>query len=82
MRYFVEVEAPDDRRFQELGETGLDLFVGTADRKGLRVQALASMGDVERLVNLGYRVTVEEPSDARARAREIISFDEWLETVR
>lgn len=82
MRYFVEVEAPDDRRFQELGGIGVDLFVGTADRKGRRVKALASMDDVEQLVNLGYRVTVEERSDARARARDIISFDEWLETVR
>jgi len=36
---------------------------------------------VEKLVKAGYEVTVHEEASKRSRAREIISFEEWIKEV-
>lgn len=82
MRYFVMVEADADQAFESLGNLGVDLFLGTSHRKERRVEALVTMEEVGRLVDLGFRVTVLEGENRRSRAIEIISFADWLETVR
>lgn len=82
MKYFVSVKARTGRQWRELGDLDLDLVLGTAKRNERTMTALCTMAEVERLVQLGYRVTVEEPGHARARARDIASFESWLETVR
>jgi len=82
VKYFVTVQARSRRQWRELGDLDLDLVLGTAKREERTMTALCTMADVERLAQLGYRVTIEEPGDARARARKIASFDAWLETVR
>jgi hypothetical protein len=83
-RFFVTIAARDSRDFQELGEFGLDLFVGTAKRReemGGTIEGLLSMAEVEKLVKAGFEVTVHEEASKRSRAREIISFEEWIKEV-
>ena len=80
-RYFVTVLASDSRSLSELGGHGLDLFQATARRSaegGSAIEGLVTMEEVERLVDAGYQVLVEEESSKRARATETVEFDEWL----
>ena len=82
MQYFIEVRADDDEEFERIGEVGADLFTGSASRERRTIEGLATMAQIERLVQRGYRVTIEEPADRRSRARDIIDFDAWLDEVR
>jgi hypothetical protein len=70
----------------------MDLFRGTAVRAALGLRAaepgaapalavggLLTLGEAERLVVDGYRVTLEEEASQRARApRQVIEFEQWL----
>ncbi len=82
MRYFATIFAGDDESYVRLGDLGIDLVVGTASRKARSLEALLSTEEIGRLANLGYRVHVDQAEDRRSRAGEIISFPDWLETVR
>lgn len=84
-RYFVTVLADSPRSLRELGELGLDLFQSTAketaDGKSA-IEGLVTMEEVERLVDAGCQVLVEEESSKRARAvTDTVEFDEWLKDM-
>ena len=81
MRYFVTVIAPSERTFLELGEFDLDLVVGSAKRRNRSIEGVLELGEIGKLVDLGYEVMVAEREDARSRASEIISFDAWRKSV-
>lgn len=81
MRYFVTIHATDDVSFVELGSFDFDLVVGSSQRRARSVEGLLSLGEVGKLVDLGYEVTVQQPETARARARDIISYKAWRESV-
>jgi hypothetical protein len=79
-KYFVTIHAADARALRELAGFALDLFQATASARGQdhRIEGLITLPDVSRLVAAGYRVTVEAPEAARARAQETASLGEWL----
>jgi hypothetical protein len=79
-RYFVTIHAADARALRGLAGFDLDLFQATAraSDEGSRIEGLITLPDVRRLVDAGYRVTVEAPEDARARTQRTASFSEWL----
>jgi len=84
-RYFVTIIARDRESFLGLHDYDLDLVYGSArarDRKQPTIEALLTMEEVARLVEDGYRVMVEEESSKRARVRQIVGFDRWLEEMR
>ena len=81
-RYFVTVRAPSHQAMVDLAGFHLDLFQATAqalEDAGGAIQGLLTLDEVGRLVDAGYRVTVEEPDTARARAHETSTFADWLE---
>ncbi len=83
-RYFATIIAQDRESFLRLHEYGLDLVHGSArtrDREQPVIEALLTMEEVARLVEDGYRVLVEEEASKRARARQIVGFDRWLEEM-
>ena len=89
-RYFVRVFASDRQMLVWLGSLDLDIVshtaahttamgaaVGAAEQ--VAVEALVTLDEVQKLVDAGYAVLVEENADRRARAaREVSTFDEWL----
>jgi hypothetical protein len=79
-RYFVTVHAGDARALRELAGFEIDLFQATArsSEQDFHIQGLITLDDVSRLVAAGYRVTVEAPEHARARATQTASLHEWL----
>lgn len=94
-RFFVKIEAPNKRALLELGKMGLDLFAhttvaaaaglrtrGAGEHVGMVMEGLLDMNQVEQLVRLGYRVTVEEDASRRARAAQnVIEFEQWLKEM-
>jgi len=82
-RFFVTVETRSDRAWEELGDTDLDLFHATGNRRqrGGTIEGLLSIKEVASLVEEGYRVTVVDPEARRSRARDTIDFEDWLETI-
>lgn len=80
-RFFVQVEAPDRAALQRLIELGVDVVHGTfRPSRGdtWTVQGLVHPDELEGLVDAGFRVTVESTAQSRSRARETVTFDEWL----
>ncbi|HYV04355.1 MAG TPA: hypothetical protein VFB82_07210 [Blastocatellia bacterium] len=81
-KFFVTVIAQSKRALVDLQKYDLDVFQPTArsnERKEFTIEGLLTMEEVERLVEGGYRVLVEEESSKRARApREVIGFEEWI----
>jgi hypothetical protein len=45
------------------------------------IDGLLTMDQVARLVADGYEVVVREPASKRARANQIMDFQEWLKAV-
>jgi hypothetical protein len=83
-RYFVTIIARDRESFLVLHDYDLDLVHGSArarDREQPSIEGLLTLKEVARLVEDGYRVVVEEESSRRARARQIVGFDRWLEEM-
>jgi hypothetical protein len=81
-RYFVTVLAATRQAMVDLAGFHLDLFQATAqglEDSGGVIQGLLSLEEIGRLVDAGYRVTVEEPDTARARAHDTSEFADWLE---
>lgn len=84
-RYFVKVFASHKRQLLQLQKFDLDLFQPTARLvRGTEavIEGLLTMEEVERLVKSGYRVLVEEESSKRARARDVIELEQWLQERR
>lgn len=83
-RYFVKVFASGRRQLQQLQTFDYDLFQPTARvREGEAViEGLLTLEQVERLVKSGYRVLVEEESSRRARARDVVELERWLQERR
>jgi hypothetical protein len=79
-KYFVTIHAGDARALRGLAGFDLDLFQATArsSEQDYHIEGLITLPDVSRLVAAGYRVTVEAPEHARARAQETASLGEWL----
>jgi hypothetical protein len=79
-RYFVIIHAADARALRGLAGFDLDLFQATArsSEQDFNIQGLVTLDDVGRLVDAGYRVTVEAPEHVRARATQTASLGEWL----
>jgi hypothetical protein len=54
----------------------------TEEPVSLLVEGLVTLGQVEQLVQAGYRVTVEEEAAKRARtALNVIEFEQWLKAM-
>jgi len=82
-RYFATIEVGDRRSFDGLGSFGFDLVHGTSRRRedGGSVTGLLTMHEVATLVDRGYEVTVHEPEARRSRARDLVTFDEWIKGI-
>lgn len=83
-RYFATINAHDRESLLRLHEYDLDLVHGSArtrDREQPTIEALLTMEEVARLVEDGYRVLVEEEASKRARARQTVGLDRWLEEM-
>ena len=83
-RYFVTVTAPSSDRLKDLATRGLDLFMSTAHKKRGEavIEGLMTLTEVGQLVKEGYRVTVDETMESRARAvGETTTLDAWLQTM-
>ncbi len=79
-RYFITVHTADPRVLRRLADFNLDLFQATARTRedGASIEGLVSMADVARLVDAGYRVTIEADERSRMRATETAGLREWL----
>jgi len=83
-RFFVKVYAAGKSQLAKLQEFDLDLFHPTArvDERAAVIEGLITLQDVERLVRSGYQVLIEEESSKRARARDVIQLEQWLQERR
>ena len=84
-RFFVKVLAPSRRALVDLQKFDFDLFQATARQSGeeYTIEGLLSLEEVERLVDAGYRVLVEEHESKRSRARvEVTDFGSWLQGMQ
>ena len=88
-RYFVTVYARTADDLRRLQQHGLDLFGQTAKKARSRVpypfsiEGLLTTEQVETLVKDGYRVTLEEPAEARSHAAaDTVEFSAWLERMQ
>ncbi|MFB2980193.1 hypothetical protein [Microseira sp. BLCC-F43] len=77
-KFFVTVFAANRRALINLGDYHLDLFQATAkasENDEFTIEGLLTLAEIERLVEGGYRVLVEEESAKRARAtQEVTGF--------
>jgi len=83
-RYFVKVFASDKRELLQLQKFDMDLFQPTArvrDNDAV-IEGLLTLAQAEQLVQSGYRVLVEEASDKRSRARDVVELEQWLQERR
>lgn len=84
-RFFVKVLASSKRALVELQRFELDLFQATARQsdEGYTIEGLLSMEEIERVVDAGYRVLVEEDESKRSRAQaEVSDFGSWLQGMQ
>jgi hypothetical protein len=81
-KFFVTVIARDQSVFSKLQRYDFDIFRPTSkvnERNEITIEGLLAMDEVEKLVEDGFRVLVEEESSKRARVRSGgIGFEEWL----
>lgn len=93
-RFFVRIEAADEKAASALRKYDLDLFRESAVRAAAArrmareagaapvpvvVEGLLTLAEVERVVLDGYRVTLDCEASQRARGRmEVVEFEEWL----
>ncbi len=92
-KYFVQIEANNKRATRDLGQMNLDIFESSvaqlsqgverkSDEKVFVVSGLLDIEEVEKLVLMGYRVTIEEEASKRARATDtVIDFERWLKEM-
>lgn len=83
-RFFVKVYAPNRQALVGLQGFDLDLFAQTAtETEGqCAIDGLMTLEEVERLVDAGYRVLVEEEASRRARAHhEVSGLDDFVESM-
>ncbi len=93
-RYFVTVHADDRAALRQLADFHLDLFQGTARlhtaataaadvaQDSPHIEGLMTLAEVGRLVESGYRVTVEATEASRSRAtRNVIDADTFLRSM-
>jgi murein tripeptide amidase MpaA len=84
-KFFVTVFAANRRALINLGDYHLDLFQATAkasENDEFTIEGLLTLAEIERLVEGGYRVLVEEESAKRARAtQEVTGFPEWMQAM-
>ncbi|WP_088889142.1 M14 family zinc carboxypeptidase [Leptolyngbya ohadii] len=84
-KFFVVVFASTRRALLNLSNYHLDLFQATAQtaqNQEFTIEGLLSLEEVERLVNDGYRVLIQEEASKRARAtQEVTSFQEWMQAM-
>jgi hypothetical protein len=82
-RYFVVITAPDPGRLAGLRDRGLDLFpaAGAGAGRPSVLEGLLTMAQVAELRQAGYQVTVSEPAEARARARQTADFAAWRQAL-
>lgn len=93
-RFFVRIEARDEKALVALRKYGMDLFRASAVRAAaamrtaleagapsppLAVEGLLTLAQVERLALEGYRVTIDGEASRRAGGRvEVVEFEDWL----
>ncbi|MDP8970339.1 MAG: hypothetical protein M3N52_07580 [Actinomycetota bacterium] len=83
-RFFVKVFAPTRQALVGLQGFDLDLFAQTATETQGRcaIDGLVTLQELERLVDAGYQVLVEEEASRRARAhREVSGLDDFVESM-
>lgn len=84
-KFFVVVFASTRRALLSLSSYHLDLFQATAhasQNQEFTIEGLLSLEEIERLVEDGYRVLVQEETSKRARAtQEVTGFQEWMRAM-
>lgn len=81
-RFFVTIQAPDEKALHRLYEYDLDLFTTRSTPEGTTaVDGLVTLDDVGRLVEDGYQVLVGQ-TDTPKTTPPVVSFGEWVgETI-
>jgi hypothetical protein len=81
-RFFCTIFAQDREQLLALSKYDVDIFPPTAhvtDQKEHAVEGLLTLEEVEKLVDSGYRILVEEDAAKRSRAAEfVMSAEEWI----
>lgn len=83
-RFFVKVMAPDRQALVALQGFDLDLFAPTAtEAEGhCAIDGLITLHELERLVDAGYQVLVQEEASRRARAQhEVSGLDDFIASM-
>ena len=83
--YFVVIFAVDAAALRALQKFELDVFPQTAKRRDgiadypYAIDGLLSIEQVEKVVQAGYRVELQDPVEKRARAAgNVVEFPDWL----
>ena len=79
-RFFVTITADDPDRMREVGRFGLDLFAHRHGEGAPETGGLATLEEIGRLVEAGYRVTVHE-TDTPRRKHEFVTFETWRQAM-
>jgi hypothetical protein len=79
-RVFVTIIARDARHLREVFRFDLDLFEGGAEAKEHTIQGLITLDDVGRLVESGYRVSVND-TDRPKHEHRFVEFEEWRDDL-
>ncbi len=87
-RYFVVIFARDAAALRALQKFELDVFPQTAKRADAdkeypySIDGLLSVAEIEKVVNAGYHVLIEDPIEKRARgAGNVGEFPQWLQEM-
>ena len=84
-RFFCTIFAQDRKHLIRLNELEVDVFRPTAritEKQEYIIEGLLTLEKVEKLIDNGYRVLVEEDASTRAHATELISADDWIKEFK
>jgi hypothetical protein len=83
-RFFATIVSPSTMAYHRLATFGIDLVHGSAqpENEEPTIEAVVTLDDVERLVELGYRVQVEEAVSKRVGAHQTVDVSQWLREIR
>src|SRR4051812_2556505 len=84
-RYFVVITSPNKQQLVSLQKLELDLFqstVKTLDKNEFSIEGLITLEEVNKLVEMGYKVLVKKQSPNSSPANsQIMSFSENVQKV-
>jgi len=81
-RFFVAIVTQDKQKLRRLKHYDYDLFresLKSSNKKEFTIEGLLTLKQVERLVENGYKIIINEEASKRARGRlQAIGFKTWL----